>query len=738
MKLDDSWALGLNDSVAHGRTFGVDIVFAFGPYSSIFSHQYHPAVDGRVLLVGLYLTLTYWIAVVELTRKCERWVGWALWLVLAGLTYSRDGLMLSYPLLIGIVCCRDSARWSEVPRRTSQLVVACLFSSLGLLPLVKCSSLVMCGLIGLITCILFARHRRWDLVACAVGAAVATMALFWLIAGQPLLALPKYLRYSLPLIFGYADAMALPGQLSEVVGYLICAALFAAAARSRRFVLAVYLAFLFTVFKACFVRHVSEHLLICTTALPIAALFLAATVTSRLRLIVIGVVMLASVYLDHTYIGTSPVSVVTSIGTTYARAGQGIAQRLFGPSLDEEYDSTMAHFRQVSGLPVLPGTTDVYSYEQTALIASGNTWDPRPVIQSYGAYGATLGRLNREHLEGPAAPDHIFFKLESIDWRLPPLEDGSSWPALLSRYRAVRIDHGFLILDRRAQPLAVESTTIKSHRHRLGTEVGIPQADGFVFAEIDVKPSLLGRLAAVIFKPSGLTITVNLVNGQTRTYRFIPNIASLGFMISPLVEDTREFATLYGGTGYLDAKQVRSFVIDAPDGHTWWRSFGTTFRTVKLTPDFDPRPLYELDKPAGTADDLVPVPCEGGGFDWIAGIHIPPPEVPVMGLLDVQGWFAKSLRGADIPTSVFLVLTDAAGVHRLFDAHKAKRTDVGDYEHDRRLDAAGFAATIDVSQLAGRYTLGVGFKDGDHLAVCSTFKYSLNVTPVAAQPKPSR
>ena len=183
-------------------------------------HQYHPATDAIVLLVGFYLSLAYWLGIVELTRSGNRYLPWGLWVVLAGLVYSRDGLLLSYPLLVGLICCRSTAWWTE-SRRTSRLVIAYLFSSFGLLPLIKVSGSVMCGLIGLITCVQFARHRRFDLVASAIGAAAGTMAVFWVIAGQPLLALPTYLMHSLPLVFGYADVMALPGDTTEIIGYLV-------------------------------------------------------------------------------------------------------------------------------------------------------------------------------------------------------------------------------------------------------------------------------------------------------------------------------------------------------------------------------------------------------------------------------------------------------------------------------------------------------------------------------------
>ena len=153
-------------------------------------------------------------------------------------------------------------------------------------------------------------------------------------------------------------------------------------------------------------RHVSEHLLICrTAALPIAALFLATIGISKLRLILIGLVTMTSIYVDHTYLDTSTGSIIMSIGNTYSARGtrdrQTPVRRPLPRGRVRRDDAALP--RGVA-LPLLPGTSDIYSYEQTALIASGNTWDPRPVIQSYSAYGPSLARMNREHLEARRLP----------------------------------------------------------------------------------------------------------------------------------------------------------------------------------------------------------------------------------------------------------------------------------------------------------------------------------------------
>src|ERR1041384_57654 len=268
--LDNAWALGLNQAVAQGLTFGRDIIFTFGPYSCIFSRVYHPATNAKLLVGSGLLSLACWYAIVQLTRDCKRYALWALWIVLVGLMYSRDALLLSYPFLAGLVCCQSQARWSELSRNAARAEVAFLFSAFGLLPLIKGSILVLCGLIGLVAIVLFGQRRRWDLAIAAVAGPALAMSAFWMFAGQPVLAMPRYLASMLPLIFGYADAMAFPGNPSEIIWYLVGAAALIAAVvwqrpradRSRAAVGCVLGAFLFVAFKAGFVRH-DAHALAC-------------------------------------------------------------------------------------------------------------------------------------------------------------------------------------------------------------------------------------------------------------------------------------------------------------------------------------------------------------------------------------------------------------------------------------------------------------------------------------------
>ena len=77
------------------------------------------------------------------------------------------------------------------------------------------------------------------------------------------------------------------------------------------------------------------------------------------------------------------------------------------------------------------------------------------------------------------------------------------------------------------------------------------------FTQIEIKPTIVGRIADILFKPSQLKITLELNNGLKRQYRIIAGMAKSGFVISPLIENTAEFKMLYGKDGLLDGKPCR-------------------------------------------------------------------------------------------------------------------------------------------------------------------------------------
>ncbi|MGH8553330.1 MAG: hypothetical protein ACRERS_08545, partial [Methylococcales bacterium] len=264
--LDPSWALGLTQALAQGLAFGKELIFTFGPYASIYTRTYHPSTEVLTMLCSLYFALCYWLNTAYLMRG-RQWP-WmvAFFVVLAALTYPRDLLFLSYPLLVALnsfkLLCPDDR--TSFDQKYPLLIVALFFSPFGMLALVKGNILILCAAIGVLCCLLFAINKRHSLaIMCLIFPSVS-LVLFWIVSGQKLSNILNYFVCMAQMISGYAEAMAATGTALEIIFYLeasiallmvICLQRQISALSNKIFLFCVFFIFLFFSYKFGFVRH---------------------------------------------------------------------------------------------------------------------------------------------------------------------------------------------------------------------------------------------------------------------------------------------------------------------------------------------------------------------------------------------------------------------------------------------------------------------------------------------------
>lgn len=734
--LDDSWHLGLHQAMGQGFHFGRDLVFTFGPYFGIYTGEYHPATDALTLSAASYLALAFGLALYALGRSTPVLLI-ALLLLLSSMHHMKDALFFAYPLVVGLVVFRRFASQSGAQELTDRLrpgeagLFALFISALGLLPLIK-GSLLMVSLISSLLCAgLLATCRLGWLAAAFVALPAVTCVLFWAIAGQPIELLPSYFGNLLQIISGYTDAMSLEGTTSEIHVYLATAAVLAFVILqqpvhpwARIYLLAAFGLCLFVGFKAGFVRH-DGHAAISAGTIAISALLLM-SVASRSRAIALLAAFAAWLFINPVYATASgPHVLIDQVIASYVRLGQGILARTQGSDrLDELRASNLRRLGTECPLPRLDGTTDIYSYRQGCLIASGNAWLPRPILQSYSAYTPALARLNAQHLKGDRAPTHIFFRVEPIDGRLPSLEDGHSWPILINDYEFERLDGDLAILARGAEPTAgIPEARGEFAAHAMGQAIGVPKS-GAMLAEFDLRRTALGQLASILFKSPELAIEVTLASGAQRRYRFVAGMAGAPFLFSPLVENTREFALVAAGNpAFLSDSAIVSFRITTS-------SIGARFWSDQVKVRFTPLPLKRSNSQATSAlfdrpSDTAPlggkasesIVCDGN-VDRLNGRMPVPMEVRIGGILSVDGWTAVSARDGVLPEQVYVVLAPADGAPIYVRARSTPRPDVGDYFKQPALAQSGFVAQVDTSDLSGSYQLYVAQVKAGRLISC--------------------
>lgn len=748
--IDESWIFGLNQAVAQNLRFGKDIAFTFGPFASVYTRAYGPATDEMMIYGSILLAVCYWLAMVNLSRRSDwRWII-VFCIVLAAFPYNADAVFFLYPLLAAMVAIRVAEESPSLKKAHTQAIhgaisIFVIFLPLGLLPLTKGSLVFACVPMVMLSAFALATRRCWLFAFVSVVSPMAGLVFLWWIAGQRFTDLAGYFINLAHASGGYTSAMALPGRWTDYAWYAggascICYALFARTARtSSKLLLAVAVAAIgFLSFKAGFVRH-DGHVMRAAATLLLIACVLPFGGANRTSLPVIIVTAVCALVIASHY---SPVSISRPVSTAwdvYANAAEGLRVRLDdGEKLRDAYSAGIDKIRKTEQLPVLSGTTDIYPWELSLLIASGNRWNPRPVFQSYSAYSLPLEAQNARHLQGGAAPDNIFFRVGTIDGRLPSLEDGTSWPVLLSDYKPAGMSGEYILLKRDAEGRKTHDNYRMENDgvHRLGENVDLSQyGNKVLFASIDETPTFLGRIVRFLFKLPELQMRVRTSSGSVQNFRIVSGMVQSGFLVSPLVTSTSEFGLLYGGAEYLSGNRVTRIVVttNAAGRWLWSRNYRMSLYSLAAPKDTDLAGVLHLGKPVVTSNLTAatassPGVCQGS-VDVLDGLNPGAGRVESIGrLLQVRGWLANSISGATVPRKVFVTLSLAGGERYYIPTNRTPRPDVGQYFHKPGLLDVGYAVTADLDTVpSGRYALGLAYDKGDTIYQCPQFNFAVDV-----------
>lgn len=738
--LDPSWALGINQAITQGLQIGRNIIFTFGPYASIYTKSFHPETDNLMIWGSLYIALSFCLVAFLNFRDSDWRLQGAFLAVLAGVSHLMDPLMFYYPLLVGVYIFKLATSPLKAILKTSPgyILIIFLVMPFGLLPLIKSSFLIVCVATSLFTFALLGTRGSWGagILACIVPPIASV--LFWIIAGQTLRVLPLYFLSMLPIIGGYTEAMMTTGDIWEAYLYVTATVVLLSVVFFHKNVnnfekiilFANFSAMLFMGLKGGFVRH-DGHAISAGSVILLAALLVNTLIKTKSARFALFLAAGICVYIDSHYIDVSPQKVSENILATYRNAGRGISDRILGKEkLTKNFSNKIAALHKISDFPPLPGTTDIYSYDQSYLIASKNKWNPRPIFQSYSAYTPALAEKNKSHLIESNSPDNLIFKVQTIDGRIPSLDDGVSWPVIFSHYEPKSLYNGFLFLKKRASPLHISRVALQEETHNFGDIVNLPNTGGMLFVKINIYPTVLGKAMSVIFKSSELAITVNMANGAIFHYRIIAEMARTGFLLSPLIQSTDEFGLIYAGERYLADKDVKSISITAESGKTLWTpKYEIQFIRYDVPADRYTLNLYNFDKPVLQKSEpryLSEDKC-AGSIDSINSVSPAPRSFKATSLIKANGWMAISTDNAPLPDDVYLALSDKERHVFLIKTHHTSRPDVAAHFKNERLMASGYSTTADVSGLDGHYHMSLAYRESGMLNLCSRFNTQVEI-----------
>lgn len=601
--LDPSWRMALGYFFENGMQFGRDVVFTYGPLGFVMAKTFSGLQFWTLIAGQLVLAV---VAATALIRQGYRLAGHArlvffLFILLFAVLY-EDAIHMIVLAILGfeLLTLLDRGRgWGMIPI----VVVLAGFAQ------IKFTGCLFAGFIMLVMAGYGLWRRRIREVVAATAVFLVVYLGIWVACGQQLANLPAYFRGSWAISQGYQWAMGFPAPAAAlwkalvILGVLAVYAilpLFLGADKPRAWANSLLLgAYVYLNWKHGFVRA-DGHMLgfFFCAMLPLICypgLLNDPPIFRFAHRWVFALALLLSVWaLEAAYPGTVRMSVNWAQDRIWRNVGdvadwKGMRQRYRDQIAVARTGSDLVQMRKIVG----DATIDVLGSEQSIAIFNRFNYRPRPVIQSYSTFTPELARLNRDFIVSDRAPEFFLVRIETIDERLLTLDDAQVLQLLPYRYEYVLTERNYQLWRRLPGPFDAAAHTPKPIRTETA-KVNQPLALGDLetkplWASIDLRTSLLGKLRAFLYKPPQVMLNIADTGGSNRDYLMPLPQGRNGFILAPLVNDTVDYMR------YASGKPLR-----------WVRSI-----TVKIAPS-------DVKYFAGTArvefSALPPLPTTGEGF----------------------------------------------------------------------------------------------------------------------------
>ena len=565
--LDSSWAQVLAQALLQHKQWGVQLSFTYGPlgfvtpYMGYVANMFWPYVVAQWFIATLFAVLV-WHAFRQLAFY--RLLFLAASLITFGFWMSGDAAWLSaYALSIAAL-----VQLLQSKKRMPWLMIDVTLISVlpALLPLVKVTLLMpwLVWLVAGVAICLLARQRRLALWFLLTG--IALPLLGWHACGQEFSHIGIFLHESLQIATGYSEAMQRPSAAAIIdpLGLLaaslstVLIALYVLQQRQARdwFVAAVFLIVIACAFKIGFTRADWLHLPIFTAASLVTMISLPYAdrsekiwlLSSTWAIINISLIYAALIAVGISSLGGNSAIPILSGALTFEKITTSVQVIIDPHGVVSDYETQVAAFLETADLPrireyVGKDPVDVMSYEQGVAYANNLNVAFRPIFQSYSVNTPELIKRNVDFYNSDSAPKWVIYKLQTIDNRLPSEDDALLFTRIATSYTPVLAEKNYLLL--KYEPAANQSCSSKPTTP-IATTMGhwldlSRTTTGTLNIRISFKLSFWGKFKAILLRTPVAAIEVQSDGGQTRDYRLLPAAAEIGFMVSPLLNDTQEY-----------------------------------------------------------------------------------------------------------------------------------------------------------------------------------------------------
>lgn len=717
--LDPSWVFSLGTATSNHFIFGKDIIHNFGPLSMIFTGLWTPEHHVLTIVLSIIFALSLCFFIYKIFENSGYFIQLllVLFFFINVSNIRQDFFFEIFPVLASLLLIS-----SYSCERAYSAKILLLGFNAALLLLVKMSFGTESFLCLLLLFVFYLIKKDWQYCIVLLVGFTISFVFLYVVSGQRLSGIIYYPLNVLHSVSGYTDAMSIMKPASSIRPVFTAAVFFILFLsyltwRSLRpfdiqklFSVGVFVLVTLVVFKHAFIRNAYGHGL--TADAYLYQCFLLIYLLHSLHksiakniLITVGVISLLVLGSENYGYFFNGARVKSSYACLISHAAN--IDRLFSETKNRiDYDNSIRKIRNLSSIPVLQGTSDIYNFNQSLLLVSDNDWNPRPAFQSYQAVNSYTIQANYDHLiSKDKSPDNIFFRVETLDWRIPALDDGLSWKALLGLYKPVgwtdKKDYLILKRDSSGKVLSVNDT--KSIEGKIGHEIVNPYENGLVFLKLHIRKSLAGALVSVVYKPEPVWIKLKLQNGQEKTFRIIPSMSETGFLLSPLTQSTADFMSLYKA-GYFPeddiGMRVRSVTILPESPYQYSDSIDVTFEQL----DPPERSKFIVQQPIRISPDVKSIRNDPSVKFYVDKLTYRFSNDRKM-LLGVRGWAFR--KDVDIQNSSYsLIFAGQEGDSFEIPLANTKRDDVTRFFKDgRNYDLSGFQADdvfIDVSELKGK------------------------------------
>ncbi len=193
---------------------------------------------------------------------------------------------------------------------------------------------------------------------------------------------------------------------------------------------------------------------------------------------------------------------------------------------------------------------DVFPFEASLPLCSGLNYQPRPIPQTYTAFGSDLEGPNVAFYQSEQAPRFVLYVMGtnafSIDSRYHLWDEPAVKRILQERYiprlvftntegaitEAIPSPTPVLLLERRTNQVVMRVETLETTTEKSGHQFDIPQQEGELYAYVRVRKTLLGRLASWLYRGGLVFARFDLDQGNQREFRVIASNLETGVLVN--------------------------------------------------------------------------------------------------------------------------------------------------------------------------------------------------------------